>query len=344
MKHLLPIASPFAGSFSSARFAAFAMAPMIALAIGCGSSSSTASGTTGATTGGDAGVAQETGTTAADIVDTAVAAGKFTKLAAALKAAGLVDTLKGPGPFTVFAPTDDAFAKLPAGTLDTLLMPANQAELQAVLKFHVVSGEAKAADVEQLIAVKTLFGKDVKIAVSSGVVQLTDGAGNTVNVTTADVIASNGVIHVIDGVLLPPTPSKDIVDTAVAAGKFTKLAAALNAAGLVSTLKGAGPFTVFAPTDDAFAKIPADQLTALLDPANKAELTSILTYHVSSGALEASDVAKVTSAPTVNGKPVTVSASGGTVTLNGSSKVIAYDVEATNGVIHVIDTVLTPPK
>jgi uncharacterized surface protein with fasciclin (FAS1) repeats len=134
-----------------------------------------------------------------DIVDTAVAAGQFKTLAAALTAAGLVDTLKGPGPFTVFAPTDAAFAALPAGTVDTLLKPENKAKLTAILTYHVVAGKVMAADVVKLKEAKSVNGAMVAVKVDGGNVMI-----NNAKVTTADIEASNGVIHVIDTVLLPP--------------------------------------------------------------------------------------------------------------------------------------------
>ena len=137
--------------------------------------------------------------------------------------------------------------------------------------------------------------------------------------------------------------SKDIVDTAVAAGQFKTLAAALGAAGLVSTLKGPGPFTVFAPTDAAFAKLPQGTVATLLKPENKAALTSILTYHVVSGKVMASDVVKLTKATTVNGADVAIMVSNGSVMVNNAT-VTTTDIVASNGVIHVIDTVLMPPK
>ncbi len=135
--------------------------------------------------------------------------------------------------------------------------------------------------------------------------------------------------------------SKDVVDTAVAAGDFKTLAAALQAAGLVDTLKGKGPFTVFAPTDAAFAKLPAGTVENLLKPENKAQLTSILTFHVVPGNVKAADVVKLSSAKTVNGKSVAIDASGGDVKVNGA-RVVKADVAASNGTIHVIDTVLLP--
>jgi uncharacterized surface protein with fasciclin (FAS1) repeats len=133
-----------------------------------------------------------------DIVDTAVAAGNFTTLATALKAAGLVDTLKGKGPFTVFAPTDAAFAKLPAGTVEDLLKPENKAKLVSILTYHVVPGAVSSAQVVKMTSAKTVEGQSVKISTKDGGVMI-DGA----NVVKADILASNGVIHVIDSVILP---------------------------------------------------------------------------------------------------------------------------------------------
>ncbi len=221
-----------------------------------------------------------------DIVDTAVADGRFTTLAAALGAADLVDTLKGEGPFTVFAPTDDAFAKLPEGTVESLLLPENLEQLKSILLYHVVSGKVMAADVVILTSADTVSGEAVTIKVEDGKVYLND----TVEVIITDVEASNGVIHVIDSVLLPPAKLSDIVDTAVADGRFTTLAAALGAADLVDTLKGEGPFTVFAPTDEAFAKLPEGTVESLLLPENLEQLKSILLYHVVSGKVMAADV------------------------------------------------------
>ena len=275
-----------------------------------------------------------------DIVDTAVADGRFTTLAAALGAADLVDTLKGEGPFTVFAPTDDAFAKLPEGTVESLLLPENLEQLKSILLYHVVSGKVMASDVVTLSSADTVSGEAVTIKVEDGKVYLND----TVEVIITDVEASNGVIHVIDSVLLPPAKLSDIVDTAVADGRFTTLAAALGAAEMVDTLKGEGPFTVFAPTDDAFAKLPEGTVESLLLPENLEQLKSILLYHVVSGKVMASDVVTLTSADTVSGEAVSIKVEDGKVYLNDTVEVIITDVEASNGVIHVIDSVLLPPQ
>jgi len=133
-----------------------------------------------------------------DIVDTAVAAGSFTTLAKALQAAGLVETLKGKGPFTVFAPTDEAFAKLPAGTVEDLLKPENKAKLQAILTYHVVPGKVMASQVTAMSSAKTVNGKSLSVAVKDGSVRIDDA-----KVVKADIVTSNGVIHVIDSVVLP---------------------------------------------------------------------------------------------------------------------------------------------
>jgi uncharacterized surface protein with fasciclin (FAS1) repeats len=136
---------------------------------------------------------------------------------------------------------------------------------------------------------------------------------------------------------------RDIVDTAIANGQFKTLATALGAAGLANTLKGQGPFTVFAPTDAAFAKLPPGTVETLLKPENKDRLTAVLTYHVVPGKVTAADVMKLREARTVNGKPLKVSTMGSTVMIN-DAKVVSADIAASNGVIHVVDTVILPPE
>ena len=267
------------------------------------------------------------------IVDIAAANSDFSTLVAAVSAAGLVDALSGEGPFTVFTPTNEAFAKLPEGTLEELLLPENKQKLTDILLYHVVSGSVLAADVVNLSEAETLLGQNVAITVDDGKVMVNDA-----NVVATDIIASNGVIHVIDSVLLPKS---DIVDTAVADGRFTTLAAALGAADLVDTLKGAGPFTVFAPTDDAFAKLPAGTVDSLLLPENKQKLTDILLYHVVAGKVMAADVVGLTEATTVLGQDVAIKVDMGKVYIN-DAEVIITDIVTSNGVIHVIDSVLMP--
>jgi len=271
-----------------------------------------------------------------DIVDTAIAADDFNTLVTAVQEAGLVEALKSEGPFTVFAPTDAAFAALPEGTLETLL--ANPDQLRDILLYHVVEGKVMAADVLGLdgAQVETLLGEDIEIGIMDGKVYINDA-----QVITTDIETSNGVIHVIDTVIVPSDELMDIVDTAVKADNFNTLVTAVQEAGLVNALKGDGPFTVFAPTDEAFAALPEGILNNLL--ANPDLLTEVLLYHVVEGKVMAEDVVGLngTKAATLNGKEVSINVSDGKVFIN-EAQVITTDVKATNGVIHVIDSVLVP--
>lgn len=283
-----------------------------------------------------------------DIVETAVADGRFTTLVAALAAAGLEDDLAGDGPFTVFAPTDDAFDLLPAGTVTALLDPANQATLIDILTFHVFSGDVRAADVVTLdgTAATMLNNKDLRIDVISGSVILSYDGNREAMVVITDILATNGVIHVIDVVLDPDDATQDIVDTAVANGSFTTLVQAVTAAGLVDTLKGDGPLTVFAPTDGAFNKLPPGTVAALL--ADIPTLTNILTYHVYDGSVLAADAIDLDgmTVDMFNGSGMNIDVVGGNVVLNWNGNreatVIITNVLCSNGTIHVIDAVLDP--
>ncbi|MCZ7604799.1 MAG: fasciclin domain-containing protein [Planctomycetota bacterium] len=267
----------------------------------------------------------------ADIVDTAANAGQFKTLVAAVKAAELVETLKGEGPFTVFAPNDAAFEKLPKGTLELLLKPENKQKLADILTYHVVAGKVMAKDAAKLTEAQTVFGQKLSIDATDGV--KIDGA----KVISADIECTNGVIHVIDSVILP----KDIVGVAAANDDFSTLVAAVKAAELVETLQGDGPFTVFAPNNAAFAKLPEGTVEDLLKPENREKLTAILTYHVVAGKVMAADVVKLTEAATVQGQKVKIEVKDGTVHVDGA-KVIATDIKCSNGVIHVIDSVILP--
>jgi transforming growth factor-beta-induced protein len=394
-----------------------------------------------------------------DIVDTAVAAGDFETLVAAVQAADLVDALKGDGPFTVFAPTDAAFAALPDGTVESLL--EDKEALSNILLYHVVAGKVMAADVKDGMTAETLQGSTVTFSVSDDGVKINDA-----NIVTTDIETSNGVIHVIDAVILPPAPvaepvataapaastttiagngfigipdgatvkgtvevqavaddpdfmkwqldvlpfqnadqaiflavgeeaassptviatidttafpngehdlrlrvvrsdsnydeyfatinidnqgaqpaadttsAPDIVDTAVAAGDFGTLVAAVQAAGLVDALKGDGPFTVFAPTDAAFAALPDGTVEALLE--DTAALSNILLYHVVSGEVMAADVKDGMTAETLQGSTVSFSVSDAGVKINDAN-IVTTDIKTSNGVIHVIDAVILPP-
>jgi transforming growth factor-beta-induced protein len=266
-----------------------------------------------------------------NILDIATENGSFTTLLAAIQAAGLEDTLKGEGPFTVFAPSDEAFAKLPAGTVEALLKDPEQ--LKNILLYHVTAGKLMASDVVASDYLTMANGESAKIKSDMGKATI-----DNAEIVAADVEAGNGVIHVIESVILP---DQTIADVAENDGRFTTLVAALQAADLVDTLKGEGPFTVFAPTDEAFTKLPAGTVEALLKdiPA----LKNILLYHVAAGAVKAEDVVKLSSAETVEGKPVAIKVQDGKVYIN-DSQVIITDIVTGNGVIHAIDAVLLPPQ
>ncbi len=266
--------------------------------------------------------------TSKDIVDSAASSDSFKTLVAAVTKAGLVETLKGPGPFTVFAPTDEAFSKLPEGTLESLLKPENKQKLVEILTYHVVSGRLTEADIRKRPIADTVQGTSLLLAQGS-LGATVDGA----SVVQSDILATNGVIHVIDRVLLP----KDIVETAKQAGQFKTLLAAAKAAGLVEALqKPDANLTVFAPTDKAFQALPAGTVKDLLLPANRDRLAAILKYHVLSSRL----LLTQDGLTTLQGGKLQVRPEGNVKV--EQANIVIKDIKATNGVIHVIDSVLLP--
>ena len=269
-----------------------------------------------------------------NIVELAQNTPELSILVEAVVAAGLAPTLST-GTLTVFAPTNAAFAALltELGVTKEALL-ANKPLLTAVLTYHVLGSKVMRADVPLGKAITPVSGGFFKIESNNGL-KITDGRNRVSTITSTDIQASNGVVHLVDKVLLPA--DKDIVATASALPDFSILVEAVVAAGLVGTLQGTGPFTVFAPTDEAFAKIPKATLDGLL--ADKAALTKVLTYHVVPGKVMAKDV-KAGKVKTVQGQELTVSTSMGVMV--DQSRVIATDVAASNGVIHAIDTVLMP--
>jgi uncharacterized surface protein with fasciclin (FAS1) repeats len=331
----------------------------------------------------------------------------LTTLLAAVEAAEVGGTLARGGPYTVFAPSEEAFAALPEGQLDALL--ADPDTLSQILTYHVAPGALTSDAITQTMSVPTLQGEDIDLAVADGIVTV-----NGASVTTADLPAINGVVHIVDQVLVPPSMQEaaateaaeaaasepmteteamtetvemtstevmtesveaaasepmteteamtetaevapteimtesveaaepmDIVDTAMAAGGFDTLLAALQAAGLESALRSDGAFTVFAPTDEAFAKIPQETRDALLaDPTGA--LTQVLLYHVLPNAVMSSELSDGQEAPTMQGASVKFTIGDGVAMVNDAN-VIAADIVASNGVIHVIDSVILPP-
>ena len=269
-----------------------------------------------------------------DIPSNAAGTGIHDSLVAALDRADLVATLSGDGPFTVFAPTDDAFTA--AGIdLDSFNTDDEIATLVDILTYHVLAGAVNSSQVTDGMTATMLNGDEVTFSVTDGTVMIGDAT-----VTAADVMASNGIIHVIDMVLMPPSDLVDIPTVAQGTGIHDSLVAAVVQAELLTTLQGEGPFTVFAPTDDAFTAAGID-LAALDTDEGKATLTDILLYHVVSGSVASSALADGMIATAVNGDDLTFTVGEG-VMVNDATVILA-DVEASNGIVHVIDKVLMPP-
>jgi uncharacterized surface protein with fasciclin (FAS1) repeats len=301
-----------------------------------------------------------------DIVETADAAGTFKTLLAAAEAADLVDALKGEGPLTIFAPTDDAFAALPEGTVEALLNDIDA--LTAILTYHVVPGAVTSAQVANLTSANTLNGAALTITVTSDGRVMIDNA----TVIVRDIETTNGIIHVIDAVIIP-TDSQSVdksswffggyrfgggwIAEAIKDGKLqwltkrlnlytvarmtglSTLTTAVKAADLKYTLKRGGTFTLFGPTNDAFAALPEGTLETLLNDIPT--LTNILLYHVVPGVVTSDVVVTLTEETMANGETVSIMVGENGVMIN-DSKVLVVDIQARNGVIHLIDNVLLP--
>ncbi len=294
----------------------------------------------------------------------------FSILAQAVLFADLDKALNGRRQFTVFAPTNDAFEALLSAldlTAEELLVEENKSLVKNILLYHVAPGNRPAEDVIDSEYIRTLLKKFVEVEVDNGSVQVGNEENGFVNVTATDIMASNGVIHVIDGVMLPPTKKSDddeedyesendkgtdsILDIAGSNDDFSILAQAVTFAGLDKALDGRRQFTVFAPTNDAFeVLLSALGLTAeeLLVEENKELVKNILLYHVAPGNRPAEDVIDSDKIRTLSKKFVEVEVDDGSVQVgneeNGFANVIATDIMASNGVIHVIDGVMLPPK
>jgi uncharacterized surface protein with fasciclin (FAS1) repeats len=285
-------------------------------------------------------------------------------LVTAVSEAGLVDTLNGEGPFTIFAPTNDAFAAIPADQLEAIL--ADKDLLTSILTYHVVAGESlDAAGLGEAGMAATVNGADLEFGADGTTV-------NDVDVVCSDVSTANATVHIIDEVLLPPDMMTESTEAMAMApsgpacasvpmdgeGSFdgmaddpaataasnnpvlSTLVSAVSAAGLVDTLNGEGPFTIFAPTNDAFAAIPAADLEAVL--ADTDLLTSILTYHVVGGeSLSSADLIELGSVTTVNGADLEITDDNGTLVVNGVPSV-CMDVPTANATVHIIGSVLMP--
>jgi len=274
----------------------------------------------------------------ATVVDIVVNSEDHTLLEAAVIAAGLVEALSAEGPFTVFAPTDAAITALVEAleitAEDLLALP----DLGEILQYHVVAGAAMSGDLTDGQEIETLLGENVTVTINAEGVFVNDA-----QVTAADIEAGNGVVHVIDAVLLPPAPETNtVVDVIVNSEDHPLLEAAVIEAGLVGVLSSEGPFTVFAPTDSAITVLVAALEITAEDLLALPNLGEILKYHVVAGAAMSSDLTDGQEIETLLGSNVTVTINAEGVFINDAQVTVA-DIEADNGVVHVIDAVLLPP-
>lgn len=275
-----------------------------------------------------------------DIIETALAAGNFTTLVSAIQSADLEEKLRSAGPYTLFAPTDEAFAGLREGVLE------DPDQLFDILLYHVIEGQFMAADLGEVEALTTLLDDDLTFTPDGGQLLVNDA-----NVTEADIVASNGVIHVIDKVLLPPgveaalpaTGARldNLVDTMRSNRELSTLIDGLAAAGLLERLSDGGPYTLFAPTDNAFLSLvdaaPSDLVFRLdNDPA------PFLLYLVLPGRMYVADIRDGMAMDTLEGSPVEFALNGNGIYVNGAN-LVTTNLRASNGVIHIIDSVILPP-
>lgn len=259
-------------------------------------------------------------------------------LAQAIQTSDLLNTLDEEGPYTVFAPSDEAFANYTGYTVDQLLLEKNRKTLNRILEYHTLSGKVKSTDLQNGQSAATVQGEKVIIQTENGI------KVNDANVTTADLEADNGVVHIIDKVLVPLSmQEKTIAQLAIADDRLSTLVEALKAADLVKTLQGKGPFTVFAPTNEAFAALPEGTVEALLEPENKEILASLLSYHVVTNSLMAEDLSAGTNLISVQGEPLKIAATERNTSVAGAT-VISPDIKASNGIVHVVNTVMIPPS
>ena len=292
-----------------------------------------------------------------DIVALASATDALSTLVQAVSAADLVTTLQGEGPFTVLAPTNDAFDSLPAGTLTTLLRPENKATLAGILTYHVIPGRVLSSDLKDGAVVETVNGESLTVRLQNGKVMFV--GGTTAMVVTPDVLASNGVVHVIDTVLLlpeSPTTSGPLATSTSSMSMFSSslsfitskptfstLSNLLTRAGLDATLTASAPVTVFAPTNAGFNKLGAQKLSALQAPSGRQELTNTLRRHIVSGDVVVTALRSGDRLRTLSGEFVTVSRSrrSGELMIGGVA-VGAATTSADGSMVYEVDGVMTP--
>lgn len=259
-------------------------------------------------------------------------------LAQAVQTSDLLNTLDEEGPYTVFAPSDEVFANYTGYTVDQLLLEENREILNKILKYHTITGRIMSSDLKDGQATATVQGEKVIIQTEDGI------KVNDAHITTADLEADNGVIHIIDKVLLPLSmQEKTIAQLAIADDRLSTLVEALKADNLVKTLQSKGPFTVFAPTNEAFAALPEGTVESLLEPENKEILASLLSYHVVTNSLMAEDLTTGTNLISVQGEPLKIAITEQNTAVAGAT-VISPNIKASNGVVHVVNTVMIPPS
>jgi uncharacterized surface protein with fasciclin (FAS1) repeats len=291
-----------------------------------------------------------------DIVDNFSKEASLANLMSALETANLTETLRG-GPFTVFAPNNQAFSKLPAVTLENLLKPENKKQLTDILTFHLIAGTFKVEDLQNNQEITTINGAKL-IVKKEGDTTLIGNA----KITTADVVQKNGVAHIIDTVLIPETKEikltnvggvevsseKDFLENLALLPNLTTVAAAVQVSNLSSTLKSEGPFTIFVPSNPAFTKLPAGTVEDLLKTESRAKLIGILTYHVIPGKLLIEDLKDGQVLTSLSGNKLKIKIEGTKISIIGDKNdniavIQNADVIQKNGVAHIIDTVLMPP-
>mmetsp|Transcript_23247 Transcript_23247/g.55109 ORF Transcript_23247/g.55109 Transcript_23247/m.55109 type:complete len:348 (-) Transcript_23247:170-1213(-) len=284
--------------------------------------------------------ASTTTTSAQNIVEVAQSDEAFSTLVDLVVQADLAEALSTGDPLTVFAPVNDAFDALPADVVANLMTDEWKLHLQNVLGYHVLAADVPASAIIDAGSVDatTLNGEDITAALVGDSVVINEVS----TVVTPDVTADNGLIHVVDTVLLPSWVSNSIVDRAVATPDLSTLVSLVTSAGLADTLSTGGPFTVFAPTNDAFTAAIAAATEALGTTELPADLIStLLTYHVVEGIAPASAITEGLELETLQGDVITFSLEGGAPTVNGAG-IVATDILANNGIVHVIDAVLIP--
>ena len=273
--------------------------------------------------------------TAQTVVDIVVNSPDHNTLETAVIAAELADDLSGPGPFTVFAPTDAAFAAIDAATLDALLADPT-GDLATILLNHVTVGVADGSNISDGLAIGNLIAQNLTFSTAGGL------SVNGANITVADIRAENGVVHVIDAVMVPeimPARAATIMDVVSNSPDHTTLNSLINSAGLNGALSGDGPLTLFAPTDAAFAALPTDVVDALVaDPTGA--LTDVLLFHAVVGVASTDNITDGLVIGSINGGNLSFTTTGGPQ-VNGIN-ISVLDIKTENGIVHVIDAVLVP--